>query len=209
MPSPATRLRFTGHIAGAGTAEGTRLVLGCWTDTPYGPFADVMAERADGQRVLLAPDSRVADFVGQTYTFDDVLEVPVRVARAGTDSGSRWRVAAGPLAWTFTVGGRDPLGWPLRAVPARLGRTLSAARVTDVVAPRILPGVRTLGTAGNGRTEWYAATDLHRITSAAASWGERDLGPLRDVVPPPRFGFGSTPRRPCVTALTSTVRLPG
>ncbi|WP_313818558.1 hypothetical protein [Citricoccus sp.] len=204
------RLRFTGHIAGVGTSGGTRLVLGRWGTSPHGPFADVMLQRPDGHRVLLAPDAWVAEFVAATYTFDEVLDVPVQVqvSDAGAAAGSRWHVTAGPLAWTFEVGPRTPLGHLLRTVPGPVGRSLTLARITDRVARWTLPGVRTLGSAGNGRLEWYAARDLHRITASTASWSGQDLGALTELNPPAEFGFSSTPRQPSLTTLTSTVRLP-
>ena len=180
--------RFTGHIAGVGTASGLRLVLGAWHTTPHGPFADVMLAHPDGTRQLLAPDPWVRDFVSATYTFDDARVLPVRLARTGTGRASRWEVSAGPLEWNFAVGARDPLGLLLRAVPGPVGRSRSFA--------------------GNGRTEWYAAADLHRIADSRVRWRGRDAGPLAPVDPAPQFGFGSTPRTPCLTALTSTVRLP-
>ena len=82
------------------------------------------------------------------------------------------------------------------------------ARVSDRVARVVMPGVRTLGTAGNGRLEWYSARDLHRITASTATWDGRDLGGLTDMDPPPQFGFSSTPSKPMLTTLTSTVRVP-
>ena len=206
MPS-WTRLRFTGHIAGAGTSGGTRLVLGCWTRTPHGPFADVMVQHADGRRTLLAPDPWVAEFVAGTYAFDEVLRTRIRVRRTGVGTGSAWSVEAGPLEWEFTVGRRRALGHLLRAVPGPVGRSLTAARVSDVVARLAMPGVRTLGTAGGERVEWYSARDLHGIVASAAAWEGADLGRLTAVDPPADFGFSSTPRRPSLTALTSTVRV--
>jgi hypothetical protein len=82
------------------------------------------------------------------------------------------------------------------------------ARISDRVARVVMPGVRTLGTAGNDRLEWYSARDLHRITASTATWDGQDLGALTDMDPPPQFGFSSTPRTPMLTALTSTVRVP-
>ncbi|GAA1128793.1 hypothetical protein GCM10009670_21520 [Citricoccus alkalitolerans] len=203
-------LRFTGHIAGAGTTGGTRLVLGHWDTSPHGPFSDVMLQRADGHRVLLAPDAWVAEFVAATYTFDEVREVPVQVQapHAGAAADARWRVTAGPLVWSFAVGGRTPLGHVLRAIPSPMGRSLTLARITDRVARWTMPGVRTLGSAGNGRLEWYSARDLRRITASSATWAGQDLGGLAELDPPAEFGFSSTPRQPSLTALTSTVRLP-
>ncbi|MFJ8825254.1 hypothetical protein ACIREE_26170 [Streptomyces sp. NPDC102467] len=203
-PGRGRRLRFEGWIAGVGTASGTRLVVGYWPSSPWGEFADVMVERADGQRELLAPSARIADFVAGTYRFDDVTRCPVTVV---AESG-RWQVAAGPLRLTFTPGRRDALGFLLRAVPRRVASAPLWAAACDLPARCLLSGVRTRGSAGAGRREWYAALDHHPITAAQASWDGSDLGGLRWVDPPVRFGFGSVPRRPSLTRVVSTVELP-
>jgi hypothetical protein len=80
--------------------------------------------------------------------------------------------------------------------------------LTDLVARVLLPGVRTRGSTPGG-TELYAATDRHRVTGIVGRWKDRDLGELRDVDPPVRFGFSSTPRRPSIVEVTTTVRRPG
>ncbi len=207
----ARRWRFRGHIAGLGTAEGTRLVLGTWPRSPFGAFADVMVERADGHRVLLAPDPEVASFVAGTYRFDEVRQVPVTVRRpphaTPGDPSGRWRVSAGPLRAEFTVGGRTGLGRLLRRQPPGISLSRAWALAVGPVARLVLPGVRTLGTAGGGRREWYAARDEHRITAARAWWDGTDLGNLRPVSPPPAFGFSSTPARPSLVRVVSTVEL--
>ena len=71
-----------------------------------------------------------------------------------------------------------------------------------------LRGVRTRGSAGQGRTETYGATDHHRIDAAQGTWRGRDLGALAPVLPEPGFGFGSTPSAPSVTTLVTTVTGP-
>ena len=68
----ARRLVFTGSIAGLGPAAGVRLVVGVWAESPFGAFADVMVQTRDDHRILLAPNSRVADFIASTYAFDQV-----------------------------------------------------------------------------------------------------------------------------------------
>ncbi|MFG3226913.1 hypothetical protein ACGF07_19265 [Kitasatospora sp. NPDC048194] len=194
------RLRFDGWIAGVGTESGTRIVVGHWTASPFGAFSDVMVEQADGFRLLLAPTEQIGEFIASTYCFDRTQVVPVAVARTGTG----WSVTAGPLALRFTMGRRGPLGWLLRAVPAPLSRRPAWAALIDVPS-MLLPGVRTRGSAGQGRREWYAPRDLWPITAAGASHRGQDLGPLRPVEPPVRFGFGSTPSRPCLVLITTTV----
>lgn len=197
--------RFDGFIAGLGTATGLRVVVGHWPRSPFGAFTDVMVERPDGHRLLLAPTPRVADFVAATYTFDEVLIGPVS---ARTD-GVRWTVDAAPLALAFRTGTRPPLGRLLHLVPRRLATAPRWIAIVDAVARRVLPGVRTRGSAGGGREEFYGALDLHRIDAATASWDGTDLGALAPVDPPVRFGFGSTPRRPSLTRVTTLVRTPG
>lgn len=201
-----SRHRFDGLIAGLGTAEGTRLVVGHWPASPLGAFTDVMVERADGHRVLLAPTPEVAEFVTATYRFDDHVLTPVtaeirRNARLGP--ACVWSVEAGPLRCTFTTGHRTALGALLRSIPRQVATSPAFCRLTD--PPARLVGLRTAGTAGNGRREYYGAHDVHTVTSLVASWDGVDLGPLRPVTPPVRFGFGSTPARPSVTSVTTTI----
>lgn len=194
--------RFDGWIAGLGTRAGLRAVVGHWPRSPLGAFTDVMVERADGHRVLLAPSREVADYVGATYGFDEVRVGPVRATIAGPD----WRVDAGPLALGFTVGRRTVLGRLLRAVPRRLATDPRWVGAIDVAARAVLPGVRTRGSAGGGRREYYAALDLHGLAAARVCWEGADQGGLAPVAPPVRFGFGSTPRSPSLTRIVTLVQ---
>lgn len=194
--------RFDGWIAGLGTASGLRAVVGRWSHSPLGAFTDVMVEHRGGHRLLLAPSQAVAEYVGAVYRFDEVRVVVVS-ARV---EGERWEVEAGPLRVAFTTGRRPALGWLLRAVPHPLATTPAWISATDLVARAVLPGVRTRGSAGCDRREFYAALDLLRIDSAALSWDGDDAGLLAPVAPPVRFGFGSTPRRPALARIVTLVR---
>ncbi|MDQ3628422.1 MAG: hypothetical protein M3419_06390 [Actinomycetota bacterium] len=196
-----TRSRFVGAIAAIGTASGTRVVVGRWTSSPLGPFADVMVEQADGHRLLLAPSDQVAEFVGLTYSFDEIVRTPVLVEPAG----DRWQVDTDPLQLELEIGRRRLLGHLLRAVPRSVAVAPWWARVTDPVARTLVPGTRTRGSAGHDRREWYAATDLHRITGACGRWRDQPMGELRPVEPALRFGFSSAPRSPSLTRVVTTV----
>jgi len=199
---PVKSDRFEGWIAGIGTEAGLRCVVGHWPDSPLGSFTDVMVEQPDGLRVLLAPSPAVAEFVAATYRFDEVRTVPFAVAR----TRERWTVDAGPLALAFEIGGRPALGHLLRAVPRRLATTPAWISAIDQVARRVLPGVRTVGSAGGDRREYYAALDLHLIVGASVRWDGVDQGGLARVDPPVRFGFGSTPGQPSLVRMVTLVR---
>ncbi|WP_406729589.1 hypothetical protein WJ438_04800 [Streptomyces sp. GD-15H] len=186
-----------------GTSSGTRIVLGHWLRSPFGPFSDVMLERADGGRLLLAPTQETASFVSGTYTFDTVRVVPVGVSVAD----STWTVAAGTFGLRFSTGRRGLLGFLLCAVPGALARRPAWSALTDWPTRVLLPGVRTRGSAGGGRREWYGAHDLRPIAALSALFEGEDLGAMARVEPPVRFGFGSVPRKPTVTRVTTTVEL--
>ena len=195
------RERYQGRIAGVGTTSGTRLVVGHWTHTPLGAFADVMVERPDGHRVLLAPSPAVRDVIEATYVFDEVRVEEV----AAVDHGDTWRVSSPSLDLTIEFGGRPGLGWLLRAVPAPVATSTWWATLVDPVAARVMDGVRTRGAARAGRREWYGATDLRHVAAASGAFDGLPLGSLAPVDPPCRFGFSSTPRTPSVTSVVTTI----
>lgn len=193
--------RFRGSIAGVGSASGVRVVVGRWPTSPFGEFADAMVETRDGHRVLLAPSQEIAEFVAATYVFDAVRIEPISVAVAADG----WEFRSPSLRLEVTIGRRTPLGWLLRAVPRRLAESPAWCAVTDPVARLLLRGVRTRGTARGGRREWYGATDARAVTAVAGSFDGAPLGTLAPVDPPCGFGFSSTPRRPSVTEVVTTV----
>ncbi|QYB06611.1 hypothetical protein I1A62_20160 [Rhodococcus sp. USK10] len=196
-----TRWRFDGEITGLGTGSGVRIVIGRWSRSPLGEFTDVMVEHADGLRMLLAPSDAVRDFVTATYTFDRTVITPVHYTRSG-DSRT---VRAGDLHVRFEVGARTPLGHLLNLVPRTVASAPWFCAVSDPIARVVLRGVRTRGTAGNGRREFYGAVDQRRLAGMSATWCGENLGALTPVDPPVRFGFGSTPRTPAVTSIVTTI----
>lgn len=193
--------RFTGRILGAGSTSGLRLVIGDWAHSPLGAFTDVMVATAEGRRLLLAPSAEVADYVASTYRFDEIVLVPVELQA----TAEQWRLRAGELSCRLWLGPRTGTGLLLRAVPDVIERSRPFAVVADPIARRLFPGVRTRGSAGGGRREYYGAHDQHRVTRLSGSWCGRSLGELADVAPSPDFGFSSTPARPCLTRVTTTI----
>jgi hypothetical protein len=192
---------FAGEICGAGSTLGVRVVIGRWPVSPFGPVADAMVEDAAGHRVLIANDEALAAYVGSIYSFDEVIVGPVACER----TPGRLRFLGGPLRIDVVLGGRDVLGWALRTVPHRVATNDTWVSFTDVIARGLLRGVRTRGTTPGG-TELYAATDRHRVHAISGTWNDIDVGDLRDVDPPVRFGFSSTPRRPSIVEITTTVQ---
>ncbi len=212
-----------------------RIVVGRWTESPWGEFADAMVERGDGHRILLAPSDEVAQLVSTTYRFDEVRVEPFAVSdgpppgagsgppvgpvrgsgldavgASGSDGSgppapSSWVVRSPSLELDVMVGPRTGLGRALRLVPRQLAASPAFATVADPVARLVLGGVRTRGTARTGRREYYGATDVRTVTAVSGTVDGVPLGDLAPVDPPCRFGFSSTPRRPSVTDVVTTI----
>ncbi|MFC8179750.1 MULTISPECIES: hypothetical protein [Nocardiaceae] len=198
------RSRFHGEIFGVGTSSGVRIVVGHWTRSPLGEFTDVMIQFSGGHRLLLAPDDNVREFVTATYTFDDVSLTPVVFTRVGDTV----TVNTDALRLTLRTGRSTALGALLAVVPSSISTAPWFCRISDPIARVVLRGVRTRGSAGNDRREYYGAKHQHRIIGASASWRGDDLGHLTPVTPPVTFGFGSTPAAPSVTSITTTIDTP-
>jgi hypothetical protein len=192
---------FTGEICGVGSMLGVRVVIGRWPVSPFGPVADAMVEDSAGHRVLIAQDDALAAYIASIYAFDDVIVGPVDCGR-GPD---RLWFHGGPLRLDVIVDRRDLLGWALHAVPRRVATNDTWVKFTDLLARALLRDVRTRGTTPGG-TELYAATDRHRVSAIDGSWNDTDLGDLRDVDPPVRFGFSSAPRQPSIVEVTTKVQ---
>lgn len=199
------RLVFIGHIAGFGTGLGVRMVVGSWADSPFGTFTDVMVQTTDGERVLLAPTVEVAEFVCTTYCFDRVEIGPVTAEL----DGRQLAVTAPGLDVALSIGGPAPIDRLLRLVPSRLAATPWWLRAIDPVAARIVRGVHTAGSAGNGRREYYGVRRSRLITDVAGTFRGAPLGGLAPLLPPVRFGFSSAPPVPQIVAVTTTIDIPG
>ena len=193
--------RFRGYIAGIGTASGTRLVVGHWLESPFGAFTDVMAENASGSRLLLAPRREIADYISGTYSFDavDVADVEARL------TADQLLVSAGPLRLRADLGPRTFLGQLLERVPPAVAVHPRWLGAISPLAGLLVRGVRTSGSAGGGRREYYGVRSIRSLTGALASWDGRDLGGLSPIYPPVRFGFSSVPPKPQIVAVTTSI----
>ncbi|WP_370326437.1 hypothetical protein [Euzebya sp.] len=182
---------FEGVITGLGFASGDAVVVGTWARSPFGRVVDVMWRRADGRRVLLAPDDAVASYVADLYDFDEVAVVAI----SGGLCGAQLSVRAEPLAIRAEVAPADWRSWVFALRPRALRRSPAWIRIEDVLARPVVgrllgggEGVRAAGVAPGGQAEVYGADDWRRIRRASLRVDGRDAGPLSDL--PADFGVG-------------------
>lgn len=191
------RVELDGFIAGAGFASGVRVVVGCWSASPIGPFGDVMWAAPDGTRTLWAPTDESASFITSVYSFDHVevggLEVETTLAR----------VAAATDSWSLRLDGAR------RGVRIPLRRPAWFTRHVEGPIARAVMGVRTYGVSPTGVQEWYRADAWRSIVDGRLVVDGVDQGALAPVDPPTGFGFSEPPKRPTITKVRPLLEFPG
>ena len=163
-----------------------------------------MIEMSDGERVLVAPNGEIAEFVSTTYTFDRIELGEVKAEVSHDD----FTLTGPELDVVGRLGGAAQFDWLLRLVPPRLAVAPAWLRAIDPIAARLVPGVRTAGSAGNGRREYYGVRRTRRIESVDAKYRGTPLGHVTALDPPVRFGFSSAPQAPQLVAVTTTIDMP-
>ena len=170
------------------------VVVGHWPSSPFGAFTDVMVERPDGHRMLLAPTAEVAGFVARDVHLRRGVPRPRRRDRRPTTGGPCTR---GPLDLAFTVGRRSaarraPARGAAGGSPPTRGGSPRSTSSPAACCPACGPGAAP-GRGGASTTPRWTCTG----SPARGSRGTgADQGGLTPVDPPVRFGFGSTPRAP-------------
>jgi hypothetical protein len=163
-----------------------------------------MIQTADDERILLAPNAQVADFVSSTYNFDQVDVAPV----AATLDRNRLALSTTRLVLDVAIGAASPVDLLLRLIPGPLATAPWWLRAIDPIASRVVPGVHTAGSAGSGRREYYGVRRARSITSASGRFDGRDLAGVAPLLPPVRFGFSSAPSAPQIVAVRTTIDIP-
>lgn len=160
-----------------------------------------MVQTAEDERILLAPTDAVADFVASTYQFDRV-EIGDVTATLEPDA---LIVTAESLHARVDIGGPARIDHLLRLVPGRLATSPRWLKAIDPVAARVMPGVHTYGTAGNGRVEHYGVRRSRCITGIDGHFRGAPFDGLAPLWPPVGFGFSSAPPSPQIVAVTTTI----
>jgi lysophospholipase L1-like esterase len=200
--------RFDGLIAAGAFTSGEQVVIGLWRRSPLGRFIDVMWIRADGERVLLAPNRSVRDYVAALYGFDRTEVVPIR----GGWDGRRVEVSAGPLVARLEVAARDWRSWVFAARPKALRRApwwlAIEDRLVEPLGGALLggaDGVRVTGTTPSGRREWYSVDDYRAVGAGSLTVDGRDAGRLTQLRGDLGVGVSAFPTRPALVNVVTLI----
>jgi hypothetical protein len=188
-----TKESVVGTISALAFESGDQFVVGCWKQTPVGPFSDVMWLDADNNRTLLASSGEAADYITTIYEFDRV-EVVEFAANAGRRTTA---VVAGDLELRLQGGVRRP-------VPIRRPRLLT--QLIEAPIARRLMGVEVYGTSPTGAREWYQSTGWSWVKGGSGRHRGHDLGSMVELDRPMGVGFSNPPPRPAIVSVRVAIR---
>ena len=183
---------FRGRIFSSSFERGDRVVIGAWDDSPLGGFTNIMWADPNGNRTLLSPSEKHADYVSSLYSFEEIRIVPFDVKIDGKSISVK--------ADDFTVS----MSWGFR-FPLPLPRPLWFISSVENFFAKMLFGTRTHGIANNGSEEWYSIRSISWLKDASAMVSGNNLGAMSSRTESSCFGFSEPPIRPAAVSLTSII----
>ena len=146
----------------------------------------------NGNRTLLSPSEKHAEYVSSLYSFEEIRIVPVDVKIDGKSISVKADAFSVYMSWGF----RFPLPFP---------RPLWFISSVENFFAKTLFGTRTHGIANNGREEWYSIRSISWLKGASAIVSGDNLGAMSSRTESSCFGFSEPPIRPAAVSLSSII----
>ena len=183
---------FQGRISSAAFDTGDRIIVGNWHESPLGKFSDVMWANPEGNRTLIAPSDKVAEYLNSIYSFDETIIQDIEVI--GDESQLSLKCEKMELEFKWNKGWKVPFK-----------RSLLFISTVEGIFARMFFGTKTYGLTKNGRKEWYAIDRVSKLTTATASIDSTNLGPMNTMKEPCKFGFSEAPKKPSSCVLRTHI----
>jgi hypothetical protein len=146
----------------------------------------------NGNRTLLSPSEKHAEYVSSLYSFEEIRIVPVDVKIDGKSISVKADDFSVSMSWGF----RFPLPFP---------RPLWFISSVENFFAKTLFGTRTHGIANNGSEEWYSIRSISWLKGASAIVSGDNLGAMSSRTESSCFGFSEPPIRPAAVSLSSII----
>lgn len=189
------QIKIKGFISSIGFSDGNRFVIGHWKESPIGEFGDIMWGTPEGEKILIAGNQQVVNFVSAIYDFDHV-----RIEDLHTSSNGKRTEARTSNLMIDISGGL--LGGVLPSRP------LAFTRFIENPFASLLMGVNTYGTSSRGVEEWYQAKKLRWVKDGSVNLNGASLQSLSKFTEPLGVGFSEPPRKSAIVEIHVTIRFP-
>ena len=59
-------------ITSCGFDSGDRIVIEIWDESPFGSFSDIMWAKPIQEKILIAPNKKIGDYINSLFDFDEI-----------------------------------------------------------------------------------------------------------------------------------------
>ena len=149
----------------------------------------------DGEKILVAGNEQVADFVSAIYDFD---RIQIENLHTSSD-GKRTEAKAHNLEIEILgglVGGILP------------ARPLAFTKYIENPFANLLMGVKTYGTSSRGVEEWYQAKRWRWVKDGSVKLNGVNLESRSKFTEPIRVGFSEPPRKSAIVEIHVSIKSP-
>ena len=188
-------IQIKGFISSIGFSDGNRFVIGHWKESPIGEFGDIMWGTPDGEKILIAGNDQVANFVSAIYDFDRIL-----IENLHTSSDGKRTEAKTPNLHIEILGGM--VGGILPTRP------LGFTKFIENPFANFLMGVKTYGTSSTGVEEWYQAKKWRWVKDGSVELNGTNLQSRSQFTEPIRVGFSEPPRKSAIVEIHVSFKFP-
>ncbi|MBT94878.1 MAG: hypothetical protein CL431_02770 [Acidimicrobiaceae bacterium] len=189
------QIRIKGFISSIGFSDGNRFVIGHWKESPIGEFGDIMWGTPTGEKILIAGNQQVANFVSAIYDFDHVQIEDLQTS----SNGKRTEAITSNLKIDISgglIGGVLP------------SRPLAFTKFIENPFASLLMGVNTYGISSRGVEEWYQAKKWRWVKGGTVNLNGANLKSRSKFTEPLDVGFSEPPRKSAIVEIHVTIRFP-
>ena len=185
-------LIFEGDIFSSGFDSNNRIVIGNWKDSPFGKFTDIMWAKPNGERVLIAPNKEISEFITKLYDFDKIIISEFNIEENSNHLIVKANEINCELKWSKGI--QIPFNRPLWLISS-----------IEYVFGLIFFKTKTHGITKNKKQEWYAVNRISKLNSIKITINGNDLGDMTKFEPKASFGFSEPIRKPAAISLKTHI----
>ena len=186
-------LIFEGEIFSSGFDSGDRIVIGNWKNSPFGEFTDIMWAKPNGEKVLIAPNEGILDFIASMYSFDNTIISEFEIEESTNHIIVKNSEIVCELKWN-------------RGIKIPLNRPLWFISSIEYIFGLILFKTKTHGITKNKKQEWYAVKKISKLEEIKIIINGENLGKMRNFEPKAGFGFSEPVKKPSVVSVKTHIQ---
>ena len=186
-------LIFEGEVFSSGFDSGDRIVIGNWKESPYGKFTDIMWAKPNGEKILIAPNKEISEFISNMYSFDKTIISEFEIEESANKIVVKNNEMICELKWN-------------RGIKIPMIRPLWLISSIEYIFGLIIFKTKTHGITKNKKQEWYAVKKISKLEEIKIIINGENLGNMRNFEPKAGFGFSEPVKKPSVVSVKTHIQ---